>query len=72
MARWSKNMVKGGQAITRKSRPGLKPRVPLGSNQMPGRPASTVPNKLKLKLREFQGVLQGGAGTHVSVFDTGA
>ena len=63
-------MVKGGRAITRKSRLGLKPRGPLGSKQMPGRPASTVPNKLKL--RHVQEVFHGGAGTHVAVLDTRA
>ena len=72
MAIKSKNMVKGGRAITRKSRLGLKPRRPLGSKRMPGRPANTVPNNFKLKLRHVQGVVQGGAGTHLSVFDTGA
>ena len=70
MARKSKNMVKGGWAINRKSCPGLKPQGPLGSKQMPGRPDSTVPNKLKLS--HVQEVVHGGAGTHVAVFYTGA
>ena len=39
---------------------------------MPGQPGSTGPNKFKLKLRHVQGVVQGGAGAHVAVFDTGA
>ena len=72
MARKSKNMVKGGWVITRKSRPGLKPQRPLGSKRMPGQSASTGPNKFKLKLRHVQGVVQGGAGAHGAVFDTRA
>ena len=72
MASKSKMALKGGRAISRKSRPGLKPRIPLGSKGTPGRSASTIPNKSKVKIRHVQGVVQGGAGAHVAVFDTGA
>ena len=72
MARKSKMAIKGGRAISRKSRPGMKPRRPLGSKGTPGQSASTVPNKPKVKIKHVQGVVQGGAGAHVAVFDTGS
>ena len=72
MASKSKMALKSGRDISRKSRPGLKSRRPPNSKGMPGRYAITIPNKSKVKIRHVQGVVQGGAGDHVAVFDTGA
>ena len=72
MTRNSKLAIKGGQTIPRKSRPGLKPRGPLGSRGTPRSTARTSPNKSRVKLRHYQGVVKGAEGAHVAVFDTGA
>ena len=39
---------------------------------MPSSAACRSPNKSLLKIRHTQGVVQGEAGAHVAVFDTGA
>ena len=72
MARKSKLAIKGGRATPRKSRPGLKPRGTLGIRGTSRSTANSSPNKSRVKLRHYQGVVQGAAGAHVAVFDTGA
>ena len=63
----SKNMVKGGRNISRRSRTRLKPRDPLCSKG-----SARKPDARTNKLRHVQGIVQGKVSGHTAVFDTGA
>ena len=63
----SKNMVKDGRKVSRRSRPCLNPGDPLC-----GKGAVRKPDARPNKLRHIQVIVQGKASGHTDVFDTSA